>query len=256
MTRVPGTLTIVTIIAIAVVACGLLPPTRLFGGWQLESGTLDGRAIPAAGVRPVILRVYQDHVGGRAQCNQYGGALSLEGGEFKVTGVGGTAIGCGPDVDASEAAYLTALGRIDRANVDGRALILSGPGAELRYVAVSPPPMSEVTGSDWTLTRYSSDDAWRVPEGEHARVRLEGDGSFTASTGCRAVTGMYVVSGDEIVVTSASSDGDCPARLQDQDAQVIGVLVGSYSIEVDNGRLILSSTRTTGILEYERVGSP
>ena len=67
------------------------------------------------------------------------------------------------------------------------------------------------------------------------------------ATGCRELTGTYVVVGDEVQMTNLRADGECPAELADQDAHVIEVLADGFTAAIDGPRLTLSSRGNIGL---------
>ena len=97
--------------------------------WLLESMTLDGSPIDLTSANPITLEITDSNaVGGSSGCNLYFGEL-----EFKAGGVvaggqfGGTEMACDKGMDV-EAAYLTALGRIDKYTFSELELTLTADG--------------------------------------------------------------------------------------------------------------------------------
>lgn len=123
-------------------ACGSGEGPDVSGTWVLESGTVDGEAIVPVEGHEITLTVEVDGTGARLSgssgCNQYFGGWTIES-DGSVTGspVGGTLMACmEPEgVMDAETRYLDALGRTDRADVEGGSLVLSGPDAELVFEA-------------------------------------------------------------------------------------------------------------------------
>lgn len=103
-----------------------------YGGWILESGTLDGRPIPIVDTHPITLEVSDQGFGGTV-CNEYGFALPLPA-DGSFPDIFSTLMLCTPgEIMESEAAYLDALRRFESASiVDGR-LVIEGDGVELTY---------------------------------------------------------------------------------------------------------------------------
>ena len=97
--------------------------------WLLESMTLDGSPIDLTSANPITLEIIDSNaVGGSSGCNRYFGEL-----EFKAGGVvtggqfGGTEMACDKGMDV-EAAYLAALGRIDKYTFSELELTLTADG--------------------------------------------------------------------------------------------------------------------------------
>lgn len=74
------------------------------GSWQLTSGTIRGKPIPIVPGYRITLTIEDDSAGGRSACNWYGQTISIEDDSLTLGEGSSTAIGCHPDVMASEEA--------------------------------------------------------------------------------------------------------------------------------------------------------
>ncbi|HEY8921959.1 MAG TPA: META domain-containing protein, partial [Candidatus Limnocylindria bacterium] len=75
-----------------------------------------------------------------------------------------------------------------------------------------------------------------------ATLRLSGDGTLSATTGCRAVTGRYTLSEGQVQVTLDPYDTiACAAPLGDQDAHILGVLSNGFAASIDGDQLTLTA---------------
>ena len=102
--------------------------------WLLESGTLDGTAVPVLDTHPITLVFEENGAGGTSACNQYFGNYSVSGGEMSFVEITQTEMACIPDeVMGSEAKFLEALSRVEAFTVTGDSLTLSGEGIELVF---------------------------------------------------------------------------------------------------------------------------
>ncbi|HEX6147421.1 MAG TPA: META domain-containing protein [Acidimicrobiia bacterium] len=131
-------LPIVVALSLTLVACAepsepaAIDPTDF--AWLLESGTLDGSAIPILDTHPVTLVFEEDGAGGTSACNQYFGDYSISGSAISFDEMTQTEMACVPDqVMDSEARFLEALSRVEAFTVSGDSLTLSGDGAELVF---------------------------------------------------------------------------------------------------------------------------
>ncbi len=121
--------------------------------WTLRfGGGPDGEVVLVDGF-PITLNFDGNTIGGTAACNGYGGAYTIDGNRFSINDLGWNEMGCQPDVQASEQAYLAALidvEAIDLAPVDaspegrGQELALSGGSSELIFEANAPVPSGEL----------------------------------------------------------------------------------------------------------------
>lgn len=206
-----------------------------FGDWQLVSGSADGESIPTVASHPITLSVGEDSIGGTAACNNYfHDGLSDDG--PPVFGV--TEMACSPaEVMNSERAYLAALARVTEAALED-GLVLTGDGVELVFRALEPVAAAELLGTVWVLDGLvRGDTVSSVVAGSRATLELFSDGSFIGSTGCRTISGSYVVNGAEIVFTTFGADGECPAHLRNQDSRVISALEGGFRVDIEEDRM-------------------
>jgi len=232
--------------ATGLAACSLAAgpdASDLTGSWELVAGSVDSEAISIAAGHRMTLSIRSDAVSGKSGCNRYAGRVSMRGRAFSVTELSGTAMTCSPQVSAAETSFLSALKRVTSANRVGRdALTLSGGGAELRFSAVHPTPVGDVSDTRWVLEDLTSDATRRPAGGAPATLELRSDGTLVGSTGCRSLLGRYQVSGDEFLITQLAAGGECPAALSGQDSQVISVLGEGFTALTEDGALVITST--------------
>lgn len=106
---------------------------EIIGDWRLVAGTLRGQPIPIVADAPITLSVNAVRVGGTSACNEYGAEWVFDGGGLRLGDITMTLKLCEEPVNASEIAYLEALGLINSATLDGEQLVLDGQGSELRF---------------------------------------------------------------------------------------------------------------------------
>lgn len=262
-------LTMLAIVLLVILACGPtsgpsptpsgpVAPVDATGTWRLEAGTTDGVAVPLVPEYPVTLIVKGSQIGGTSACNGYGAELVVENGRTVVGAMSGTAMGCEPEVMASEMAYIAALERVDAATNDGEALILSGPGVSLRFAPVAPPATADIVDRAWALEAMTQADAATAVGGEPATLEIRKDGTFSGSTGCRAFTGTWTEVGNELIATQMAMDGrECPPDLAAQDSHVTGVIGDGFTIDlsVDGQAMSLGARGGIGLLYRSDSGS-
>jgi heat shock protein HslJ len=247
-------LALVALIAVLLLGCASTPsesgvgPVDLTGDWQLSSGTVDGAPFPVADDWPITLSVKGLDIGGRSPCNHYGGevVVDAEGSRLELTSM--TAMACEEPVMAAEAAFVAALPRIRGATRVGDRLTLLGPGVELAFDRLEPPPVAEIVGTDWVLESLVKGDAVSSVEGAPATLRLEPDGTFSGAIGCRTFSGRWVQANGAITPTDLGMDQtECPQALAAQDSHVVTVLEG-FRANVDGQTLTLTATGGDGLI--------
>lgn len=233
-------------LALLIAGCSLLPGAvnaGLDGEWQLQAGTNQGAAIPTVAGSRITLKIDGADVGGSAACNIYGGTLEVDGTTIRINALSMTEMACQEDVMASEAAFLDALPRVTAANRDGNSLALSGPQVELRFVLVPPVPNADLVGPVWVLDSLISGEVISSISGDEATLQLNANGTLSASTGCRTVSGQYSVSGNKVKVTLLPWEAiGCANDVAAQDVQVLAVIGDGFTVTIQGN----SMTATAG----------
>jgi heat shock protein HslJ len=217
------------------------------GDWMLVSGTLGGAPLtPISGYDATISFGADGSFGGRAACNGYGGTTSLDNGSVRLEEFAITEMACEPDVMALEAQFVEALLAVERYEVADGTLTLAGADVELVFEPVPPVPQSELVGTHWTLDTLIDGEVASSTLST-ATLRLDEDGSMTGSTGCRTLTGRWLVTGGKLQFPELAAEGECPADLADQDGFVVSVLEGPATVEIDGASLLLTSPGEIGL---------
>jgi heat shock protein HslJ len=221
-------------------------PNDMLGSWQLEAGTSGGAAIPIVDGHRITLTISGPEINGTSACNSYGGKMAAAGNEVRITEIGQTLMGCEDEVMASEAAYIEALRSVVRAALDGEDLVLSGTGIVLRFVRLEEVAQAELVDTVWVLESLLMGDVATAAMGE-ASLELRSDGTLHGFTGCRQLTGTYLVEGDEVLVTQLSVDGDCPMGTGQQDEQVTTVIADGFVPHVKGDTLTVTARGNLGL---------
>jgi len=131
-------LVLISVLGLTLAACGdpaeeaASDPTA--NDWALESGTLNGEAVPVLDDHPITLVFTEDGVGGTSACNSYFGSYDITSGEITFSDLGQTMMACEPEeVMESEAKYLEALALVETFSATDDTLTLTGDGAELVF---------------------------------------------------------------------------------------------------------------------------
>jgi heat shock protein HslJ len=85
--------------------------------------------------------------------------------------------------------------------------------------------------------------------GEPAVLLLDPDRTAAASTGCRSITGTWLVENDALVIDDLlDGGGECPAEVERQDALVTTVLSVGPRVEIQEDRLTLTGVDGRGLV--------
>jgi heat shock protein HslJ len=212
------------------------------GDWQL----VDGIATPVD--FPITMSIEGNQVSGRAACNSYGGTADVNGSRVFFGEMSQTEMACEQAAMEAEAGFMAALAVIDTFEATEGRLVFSGPGTSLAFEPVAPIPTSALVDALWVLETLIEGDTASSVAGDPATLILHADGSLTASTGCRTLTGRWIDNGGVITVPELSADGECAAELQRQDSLVVTVIADDFSVEVEGDVLRLSSMGGDGLV--------
>ena len=219
------------------------------GSWELASGRASGDEIPTLDDHPITLTIEGSEIGGMSACNSYGGRLTVTGGQLEIGELGMTAMGCEPQVMASEAAYVAALGSVSSLTGEDDQLVLRGPDDELRFERLPEPPTADLVDTVWVLDTLFVGDVASSPLGEPATLELRADGTFEGSTGCRSFSGEWVEAGEQIIAPSfAMDDRECPAELRSQDEHVVTVIGDGFIPSIEQDLLTLTDPGGVGLV--------
>ena len=187
--------------------------------------------------------------GGSSGCNGYGADVRTDGDSIRITVTAMELVGCAPDVMAAEAAFVEAIQAVERWERAGDRLVLTGPDVELRFVELPPVPEADLYDTLWVLESLVAGETASSPApGREAALVIRSNGTLVGSTGCRRLTGRYIVSGDQIVLTQFAADGECPPALAAQDDHVVRVLGDGVIPDVEGDSLTLSDPDGFGLV--------
>lgn len=256
MNRRAVTISIVGLaVALSAAGCaagGDAADSPLVGDWELVSGTVGDEPLLLVPDHRITFNSDASTFGGTAACNHYGGVVTTEAQTLSVDEIFVTEMACEPEVMASEQAYLTALPLVNTASRDGEELLLSGDNTELVFVAVAPVDEQALVGTGWILETLIDGETATSAMGEDLAAEFREDGTLTAQTGCRTLTGTYLITGDEIQTPELSADGECTPDLERQDGHVVGVFEGGFTADIDGGRLTLTVAGDEGLVYRAR----
>lgn len=235
-------LALVIAITLSVTAClGSDFADSVEGAWELRSGTHQGETVPILGSHPITMTLEDGEIGGTAACNSYGGRYRISGNSFEIEdGLAVTEMACQPqEVMESERRFLEALVAVDTVELGDQELLLRSEATELQFTLLPPVPTADLLGTTWVLEALVQGDAVSSPmtQAEPATLELSPDGTFTGSTGCRTISGIYQITGAEVQFTEFSAEGECPEELTEQDSRVISALEGGFRVEIDGEQM-------------------
>ena len=219
------------------------------GDWVLTGGSIDGVDAPALEDHRITMTITGSRIGGTAACNSYGGEIAMQADGLHLDNLAQTDMACEEPAMSAETAYLTALARVREIARDGAELVARGDGVELRFEALAPPPTADLVGTSWVLDTVLVGDVAASPTGDPATLKLNEDGTFSGSTGCRTFSGEWAEHGDQIVAPSLGiDDATCPEELSSQDRHLVSVIGDGFIPTIEGNLLTLMDPGGVGLV--------
>ena len=256
------TIVVGLLLALGAAACGSEPT----GGGAGGRGTRDpaGTWILVEGVSPegeiridpdfrISLRFEDDSVSGTSACNHYGGDVTIDGSSFAAGGLGGTDMGCAPEIMEAESRYLAALMGATTIEQGSDTLTLTGQNIELVFEREPPVPTAELENTEWHLEGLieGRGPEGTVSEADPGTLTLHDDGTLSGHTGCRTLTGTWEPHGDEIFTPELGAEGGCSEQQRLQDGHVVNVIGDGFTVEIEGATLTIYSSRGDQGLIYK-----
>jgi heat shock protein HslJ len=234
-------------------ASGEDPPVvseGIVGDWELVDGTLDGEPFPFPHAGRGTLSADDRRIGGTAFCNGYGSPYRLDGDRLRLDELGQTLMACvDGDRMAAEAAFMGVLGAEGtRFTRTAESLTLENDRGSLVFRPQTPVPTADLVGTRWVLDTLVDGEGASSTVGEPAVLQLADDGTFTAGTGSRTLSGRWQASGDTVMLDYGWAGPACPPDVDAQEQHVIAVLGNGFRAEIDGDRLTVSSSNGPGLV--------
>jgi heat shock protein HslJ len=217
-----------------------------------ESVTENGQARELVDGTRISLDFTTDgQVSANAGCNHLFGDVTIDEDRLEVGLMGGTEMGCDPDLHAQDEWLMSFLQSSPSWTLDGDRLTLTAAGTEIvlldREVADPDRPLENIRWLvDTIISGEAASSMWAGTEGS-AWLLIEG-GRFTAGSGCREFDGgVEIGDGSLRFADTVQTDPACPEELREVDEamQAIFASEAEYSIEAD--RLLLTGPDDVGL---------
>ena len=197
------------------------------GWWRLRTGTSDGQPIEVGDHR-IRLGLNGARLYGSVGCNHLGAAIDMDDTSIRpadegMVGIGGTDMLC-PELSDLEHAFAVALTLPLTYERAGDRLELQGDHGELVFQRLPDLEPEAIVGRTWVVSALVNSDGSLEPAVGLGDLVLADDGTFTAATSSCGASGTFEIEGDQVTVTSASSNGvACTAT--DERALITGSFV-------------------------------
>ena len=239
-------------IAAAALACGALfsvvacsgedatqDPSALEGVvWNLTASSEGSANIGEAGITAAFDGTAMSGFSG---VNQYNGSYSAEPDGSFSAGPFASTLMAGPELLMEvEAAYVSALERVESYSIDGGRLTLTtDDNKTLTFTAAATP---DLAGTSWSVTSYNNGKEAVVSVAADSELTLEfgADGQVSGSAGVNTFSGGYEYDDNTLSIGPlATTRMAGPTELMDQETLYLAALEASVSWDVVNGILFL-----------------
>lgn len=235
--------------------------------WVLESYTDESGEHQALNGTEVTLSFnkQEQHLGGNAGCNHYGGGYELQGNKLILNDVTATLMGCLDEaVMDQEQAYLKAFSKVEEYKIEDGTLILTGGGFEIRYKEKTVtttttntstlPDVNPLAKTFWRLVSYT-DEAGTHAALEQTDITLNFDAQknqFEGIAGCNQYGGEYTLNGSALTTGSIfQTEMYCnDEAVMQQERDYLQALQAAEQFEIDSNTLTITGGSWT--LEFER----
>ncbi|MQA62226.1 MAG: META domain-containing protein [Actinophytocola sp.] len=218
-----------------------LPADRTF---LSTSVTEDGKDRPLVRGTRIRLTIDNERLSVDAGCNSLSGNARLDGDRLVVDNMGGTEMGCEPelaDQDSWLSGFLTG-GPSWRLEGDTLRLTMGGTTIELldRPVADPDRPLRE---TNWQLdTLVDGETASSLPGEAKAHITFGENGRATGNAGCNDFSAQFEEAGEEITFSAVTTTRkSCGGTRDEVEQAVLAVLEASPTYEIVAGRLRLAA---------------
>lgn len=198
----------------------------------------------------VRLTFEESRLTAQAGCNTLFGEYAVTKDLLYVTNMGGTEMGCVPELLDQDEWLMTFLGGRPNLVLDGDRLILSDGGAEVELTdtKVAEPDVA-LEGTTWVLDTHYTDEATSHLAGmENASITLT-DGRAAVAGGCNRGSASYELDGDQLVIgPMALTRKMCDDQAMQVENLMTRVLDGEpLTVAIDSSQLRLMRSDGTGI---------
>jgi heat shock protein HslJ len=226
------------------------PPGVADRDWVSTSVTEQGSERPLVSDTRIALSFDDGQVQASAGCNSLFGAARWDGSTLVVSGMGGTEMGCPPDLMEQDSWLVGLLTSSPDVVVSGDQLTLTSGDTVVtfldREVAI---PDAELEGTTWVLdgigTGGDDDGAVSsVPAGVRSTLTIK-NGKLGVEPGCNTGGGSVDVTDDSLVIGPIfTTKKYCGGARMQVEQTVLGVLVGEVDYEIDESTLTLEKDDT------------
>lgn len=229
---------------------------RTFLSTKVLEGSEERELVDGTRIRLVFTA---DGLSASAGCNTLHADFRLDGDRLRISGMGGTEMGCEPELmkqDEWLEGFLTA---DPTWRLAGDALVLSSGDTEIHLVDRKvAEPDRPLEGTRWKVSELitgSSDNGTvsSMPQGVRAHMTFGDDGRVTGNAGCNSFTARFTQEGGQITFSELTATRmACTGAAGKVERIVFEVLEAKVDAKIDAARLTLIAPSGKGIGLHEK----
>lgn len=222
--------------------------------WTLNSLS-DGEAVMSMPIdQNIFFTIEGNSVNGSGGCNNFGGAVDVNGDQISFGDVFSTEMFCeGDGVSEREAEFLTALSQVASFSIVRDTLTLFDQTDGIIAVFNQAVESNGVMGRQWTLLNYivGGDAAVPAPQGTNIYFEILEDGTMAGNSGCNMFNGMATIDGNSMSAGPfATTRMACAENIMEVEMVVLSLLEQTSSFAIEGGRLLLFSADGLWLAEF------
>ncbi|WP_255331389.1 META domain-containing protein [Methanocalculus taiwanensis] len=223
--------------------------------WELGTiGSRDGTASSVLSGTTITLVFDEEALSGSAGCNRYFGSFEANGNGIAIDGIGSTKMFCGDaGVMDQEQKYIATLGEVSSFEIGSETLTLFDEEGHARLIFH--PKSTEITleSSRWMLESITESETVIRALPDRAVTAIFDNGSVGGSGGCNSYSAAYEVSENGLLKIEPPIQTlvyCMPEELMDQESRYFSLLPEMKAYEIEDDRLLLSSSDGEIVLSF------
>ncbi|MDG6249693.1 META domain-containing protein [Methanocalculus sp.] len=223
--------------------------------WELGTiGSKDGTASSVLSGTTISLVFDEETLGGSAGCNRYFGSFEATGDGIAIGAIGSTKMYCGEaGVMEQEQQYLATLGEVSSYEIGSETLTFFDEEGNARLVFHPKPNEITLGNGKWMLESITEDGLQTTVLPDRAVTAIFDNGSVGGTGGCNSYSAAYEVSEDgrlRIEPPIQTLVYCMPEAVMDQESRYFSLLTEMTKYEIEEDRLLLSSSDGGIILSF------
>lgn len=224
-------------------------PTSPLGTWDFVGGSSNGGTIDLPPGQRITLTVEPASVSGRSLCHRYSMATGLADDQMRVAQLARERLddSCSEATLTVDDAIFAVLASGEWMNRSGGILTIGSALGELTFKPAGAVDENLLLGTTWAIERLLVDGAANAVGGEPTVV-LSSSGTVTVETGCRSVSGSFLLDSGEFTIAQLDGDPCTDDTRAQQDAALTGMLMAGFRPVITDDELLIEARGGLGLI--------